>query len=388
MRRAVPLLLLVFVVVGAAMAVRSGYIPVGVATRQDERTDGTYVSIVDEAGAVLHMTGHMLQAGDEWVTDDDRRFVITRVEGDIAFTQFRGKYSGAGTPPGTGGFLAETRPDPAQAQTTGAGQIAIYHTHSDESYVPSEGTSSVQGRGGVYQVGRALKDALTRRGVQVTQDLTSHNPHDGSAYQRSRRTAMALLRRRPSALLDIHRDAAPPQAYSKQVKGQNVTQVVMVIGKGNPKWSSNAAFARRVKAEVDKTAPGLIKGLMFRNGVYNQDLSTRALLFEVGAHTNERQQAEQAMSLISTAVASAAGSAPTAETSRGGWSALGWVLGLTILGVVGYMFVSTGSLKEAFAKLDRFAREDLAGFLGRTRRQSSSRRKQPPEPDHDDQSGK
>jgi len=330
----------------------------------------------------------MVQPGDEWVASDDRRFVVTRVEGDIAFTQFRGKYvDESAAPPALGGSLAGPQPGAGGASAAGAGQVAIYHTHSDESYVPTDGTSSAEGRGGVYQVGRALKDALAKRGVQVVQDLTSHLPHDGSAYQRSRRTAMALLRSRPAAVLDIHRDAAPPQAYSKQVQGQSVTQVMMVVGKGNPKWSSNAAFARQVKSAVDKTAPGLVKGIMFRDGGYNQDLSSRALLFEVGAHTNERQQAERAMNLISSAVASAAASGSTPATSRGNWTALGWVLGLLILGVVGYMFVSTGSLKEAFAKLDRFAREDLAGFLGRTRRQPPDQRRKGPEPDHDDQGG-
>ncbi len=388
MRRVLPWLLLAFVVAGAAIAVRGGYIPVAVVSRQDERTDGTYITLVDEAGAVLHITGHMIRPGDEWVTADDRWFVVTRVEGDIAFTEFRGKYAGeAAVAPAVG-----TPPSGTQAAapgtTTGAGQVAIYHTHSDESYVPSDGTSAIEGRGGVYQVGRALKDALTKRGVQVVQDLTSHLPHDGSAYQRSRRTAMALLRRRPAALLDIHRDAAPPQAYSKQVQGQSVTQVMMVIGKGNPKWSSNAAFARQVKAAVDKTAPGLIKGIMFRDGTFNQDLSSRALLFEVGAHTNERPQAERAMNLISSAVASAAASGPTPTTSRGSWTALGWVLGLLILGVVGYMFISTGSLKEALSKLDRFAREDLAGFMGRARKKPGSRQRKGPGPEHDDQGGK
>ena len=38
--------------------------------------------------------------------------------------------------------------------------IAMYVTHSDESYVPSDGTQSVNGQGGIYDVAREFRDAL------------------------------------------------------------------------------------------------------------------------------------------------------------------------------------------------------------------------------------
>lgn len=371
MRKLLPLLMVLAVVAGAIAALRAEYTPATSQPFADERTDGTYITIVDESGSVLHMTGHMIVPGDEWVTHDNKRYEVSRVEGDIAFARFMGNYNLSQATPwsGLGHLFGRSPATPAEAPTTTNPEIAIYHTHSDESYVPTDGASSKPGRGGIYQVGQALKEALLKKGVRAAHDLTTHEPHDASAYQRSRRTAMSLLRTRPAAMFDVHRDAAPAQAYAKQVAGQPVTQVVVVVGKANPKWRANAAFANALKSEVDKASPGLIKGIMFRNGGYNQDLYDRLLLLEVGAHTNDRKEAERAMGLISAGVARLAGRAGaispgTRTESRGSWSALGWIIGATVLGVVIYMFVSTGSFREAMEKLRRFSREDLAGFLG------------------------
>lgn len=387
MRRLLPLLMICAVLFGSALAVRSlNETPVAADHSLFERTDGTYLSIVDEAGAVLHMTGHMLEPGDEWVTHDDRRFEITRVEADIAYSRFIGIYRDEEQAPASmtqwERLVSLLIPFEA-AQARQGGEIAVYHTHSDESYIPSEGTHSVSGKGGIYRVGETLRQALERTGTRVTHDQSIHLPHDAGAYNRSRRTASALMRWRPRALLDVHRDAAPQQAYAAQAAGTNVTQIMAVIGRGNPKWQSNAAFARSLKAEINRDNPGLFKGIIFRGGSFNQDLYDRAVLLEVGAHTNSRQEAERSMELAAPAIARAAGTAAGAQPGtrsaqgRGSWSALGWLLGLTILGIVGYMFVSTGSFEEAMQKLRRFGREDLAGFLGWQKRPERNCPEQP-----------
>jgi stage II sporulation protein P len=65
----------------------------------------------------------------------------------------------------------------------------MYLTHTDESYEPSDGTSSKTKGAGILDVGNALKENLEKLGVQVVYDETSHLPHDAGAYRRSRQTA-------------------------------------------------------------------------------------------------------------------------------------------------------------------------------------------------------
>ena len=52
-----------------------------------------------------------------------------------------------------------------------------------------------------------------------------------------------------------------------------MTKVQIVLGRTNPNLKANEAFAKQVKAVVDKKYPGLIKGIFYGDGKYNQDLS-------------------------------------------------------------------------------------------------------------------
>jgi stage II sporulation protein P len=65
----------------------------------------------------------------------------------------------------------------------------MYSTHTDESYEPTDGTSSKAKGGGILDVGNALKKNLEGLGIQVLYDETNHMPHDAGAYRRSRQTA-------------------------------------------------------------------------------------------------------------------------------------------------------------------------------------------------------
>jgi len=49
---------------------------------------------------------------------------------------------------------------------------------------------------------------------------------------------------------------------------------------------------------MDKKTPGLSNGIFIGKGDYNQDLSPRAMLIEVGAHTNKKNDATQGVMLF------------------------------------------------------------------------------------------
>ncbi|MGE5485267.1 MAG: stage II sporulation protein P [Ignavibacteriales bacterium] len=372
----------------------------------DELPARSFLRVTDETGAAIAYTGHYLAAGDEFITEDDRWYRVSEVSGNRARCRLVGAL-----PPvqqGTAGMMeAETKPSqpsapqPAPGQPSGgtAGAIGIYHTHSDESYEPTEGTESVQsGKGGVIRVGSALMEALKSRALTAIQDTTSHAPHDAMAYSRSRRTAMNLMRQARLALFDVHRDAAPPGEYNKQVSGEKVTQIMMVVGRQNPKYQSNLAFARRLKAAADKAHPGLIKGILIAGGNFNQDLSDRALLLEVGAESNSRADAEKAVRLLADDIPKVVGASTepgggltgtTGAQGRSAARALGGILIVLAVGVAGYLLISTGSLREAASKIGKFGGRELANFLGgrSRRRRSGGRGDSPDENDPDENRG-
>lgn len=125
-------------------------------------------------------------------------------------------------------------------------------------------------------------------GITVYYNEDLHLPHDSGAYTRSQSTASNLLRNGLDAIFDVHRDATPKSEYITTVNGEKMSKVRMVIGSANVKSAINKEFALNIKAYADEVYPGLIKDIYIGRGNYNQQLSERALLFEMGTNLIEK----------------------------------------------------------------------------------------------------
>ncbi len=185
--------------------------------------------------------------------------------------------------------------------------------------------------------------------------METHVPHDAGAYNRSRRTATKLVSDNLDAVFDVHRDAVPREEYDRDIEGRDLVQIMMVIGHQNQNMSSNKSFAEELKKVADANHPGLIKGILVARGNFNQDLSPRAMLIEVGAHTNSRQQAEESVALFADVVSNYL-YAQQGQTGGGGIaakSAVRLVIALA-LAIFIYLLISAGSWAEAREKVVSF----------------------------------
>lgn len=184
--------------------------------------------------------------------------------------------------------------------------ICLYTTHNDESYVPSDGVSSVYGNGGIKDVALALKNELSEHFVDVYFDDTLHIPHDNSAYTRSLKTAKQLLNTyEPDAIFDIHRDATSRSFYVKNVSGKERGRVRIVVGKANPNMKQNEEFALYLMAIADELYPWLFTDIFYASGHYNQGLDNKALLFECGSHLVEKELEIETMNELADVVTTA-----------------------------------------------------------------------------------
>jgi stage II sporulation protein P len=343
-----------------------------------ERNDGGYYSIVDENGNTVYITGWGVEVGDQFLTENNKRYEVISVSGDVAHSKFLGdvNLSRYGKPENTTFFSILSS---SIARAEGNGKVAIYHTHSDESYIPTDGSDSILGAGGVYKVGDAFTSALQAKGLEVFHSDAKHDPHDNMAYERSRRTVTELLKKQPDAIFDIHRDAAPPEVYKGNIDGQDITKLQLVVGKYGPTGKQIEDYALQIKANTDTQHPGLIKGIFFaKGGDYNQDLHPRSMLLEVGSENNDRHAAEKGVALFADVIPTILGkteAAPgntagetgfgTAQAGPSGASkSIGWIVGFLVVGVIAFLFLSTGSMKEAKAKLKQFTTTEFANFFG------------------------
>lgn len=181
--------------------------------------------------------------------------------------------------------------------------ICMYMTHNDESYVPSDGVDSVYGNGGIKDVALALKSELEKNMINVYLDDTLHIPHDSQAYSRSLKTAKNLISKySPDAIFDIHRDGASRKYYVSNINGKEHGRVRIVVGKANPNMKLNEEFATYLMAVGNELYPWLFTDIYYARGHYNQELSSKAILFEMGSHLCEKELLLSSMKELSEVI--------------------------------------------------------------------------------------
>ena len=194
--------------------------------------------------------------------------------------------------------------------------ILIFHTHTCESYTPTEQYNYEQTGNfrttdlnfSVARVGDELTNYLMGYGFNVTHDKSYHDyPAYTGSYTRSLATVENLLQSNPSdIIIDLHRDAIGSKSeYDPSVKiGEDTAaQLMFVIGTNggglyHPNWQSNLKFAIELQQKANEMYPGLFKPIIVRNSRYNQHLGKAACIIEVGATGNTLEQCMTSMKYL------------------------------------------------------------------------------------------
>lgn len=234
-------------------------------------SDGTF--LFEKAG---------VEVGDIYINNSFEEYIVISL--DENFRTGIAEFSRVIVPP-----KVDINYNPTPIDTTSK-TICMYSTHNDESYITGDGVDSVYGAGGIHDVAQKLKSEFSKLGINTVYDETLHIPHDTSAYNRSKVTASSLMEDyAPNAIFDIHRDGASRSTYVSTYNGQEVCKIRMVIGKSNSNYAINQEFAVYLMSVAKEIHPWLFLDIYFGKGHYNQGLSNKAILFEMGSHLVEKE---------------------------------------------------------------------------------------------------
>ena len=196
-------------------------------------------------------------------------------------------------------------------------KIAIYHTHTTESYSQSEKykyamtgdfrTTDLNYT--VAKVGDELDKQLTQYGYQIVHDKTYHDyPSYNGSYGRSLTTLQNILKENPDVevAIDLHRDAVGSNGtYGPRVKigDEYCAQLMFVIGTDgsgllHPKWKQNLQYAMKVQQKANELYPGLFRPINLRTSRFNQHLTTATTIIEVGATGNTLDECISSMKYL------------------------------------------------------------------------------------------
>ena len=175
--------------------------------------------------------------------------------------------------------------------------VLILHTHATESYLPSsEGNYHRKGRlNTVRDAGDVLAETLNEAGVPCVHDSTLHDEKSyNQAYSRSYETTEALLKKYPSieCVIDLHRDAVPGEvtAATVSIGGKKCAKYSYVVSNAVDTYSANLAIIQKMNATAAKKYDGFTGKLLERGYRYNQNLSSKYMLLEIGYNRNDIEE--------------------------------------------------------------------------------------------------
>ena len=187
--------------------------------------------------------------------------------------------------------------------------VFIYHTHTSESYSGIEEYSdyyrTINDENNVVSVGKTLKEELLKYGIKAEHDTTLHDYLSyGGAYKASLKTIEERMKKKDyEILIDIHRDAlAANETFrpTAEINGETVAKLMFVIGTDtaglkHDNWIENLKFAVAFQERANRMYPGLFRDIHLSTSRYNQHMSDKAMIVEVGATGNTIEEAKASM---------------------------------------------------------------------------------------------
>ena len=203
--------------------------------------------------------------------------------------------------------------------------VLILHSHGTESFAPTGEYQEVSpyhtldNQHNMISIGACIADILEQNGIAVLHDTAIHdNPSYNASYTNSRKSIETYLSQYPSIrlVLDLHRDSIEDEKGNQVVQsvfaqGTTFAPLMLVVGTDyggleHPQWRENLSLAMKLQTQLEVICPGICRNLNLRSQRFNQDLSTGALLIEIGASGNTRQEALRSAKVLAEGIISLA----------------------------------------------------------------------------------
>lgn len=205
-------------------------------------------------------------------------------------------------------------------------QVLIFHTHSSEGFADSDMSKGLEE--GIWGVGERLKEILEQEyGIRVLHDTGRYDVVDGKgqitgAYERMEPPIRQILVENPSiqVCIDMHRDGvAEGTRLVTEIDGKTCAQVMFfnglcrlnqngeaqpTPGLSNEYLKENLAFSLQMQVQSMMKYGDFNRKIYLNAYRFSLHMLPRSTLIEVGAQTNTKEEAFNAMEPLADILAS------------------------------------------------------------------------------------
>ena len=123
--------------------------------------------------------------------------------------------------------------------------------------------------------------------VYVEETIKSHDPFD--------------------LIIDLHRDSSVLTKTLLEYNGKKYAKILFVVGAEHENYQANYKLVEHLNSLIEAEIPGLSRGISLKsgagvNGIYNQDLSTKSILIELGGQYNEIEELNNTIEILAKVI--------------------------------------------------------------------------------------
>lgn len=191
-------------------------------------------------------------------------------------------------------------------------RVYIYNSHQKEEY-SNKGLEAFNINPNVLMASYFLKEKLNKIGIPTVAEgsniidfMNANGWGHNESYKASRFYIIDALNKYENLdlLIDLHRDSISKDKSTITINGKKYAKTLFVVGANNTTYSKNLELANSIHKLIEKRYPGLSRGVMKKEGtnnnsIYNQDLSSKMILLEVGGYQNQIDEVLNTVEAIS-----------------------------------------------------------------------------------------
>ena len=190
--------------------------------------------------------------------------------------------------------------------------VYIYNSHQLENY--DNYNLEIYGiTPNVLMASYLLKEKLNEKGIStivedtnLTEFLELNNWNHAMSYRASRIFMLDKQNTYKSLkyYIDIHRDSVNKDISTVKINDKSYARILFVVGLEHKNYQKNLDLANNINDLFNKHYKGLSRGVLKKEGVnvdgiYNQDISSNAMLIEVGGVDNNIDEVLNTINAIS-----------------------------------------------------------------------------------------
>ncbi len=210
------------------------------------------------------------------------------------------------------GYVSNPKIDEPASKIETPPLVYIYNSHQSEGY-QGDALKPYNIKPGVMMASYILEDRLEKADINtlVLEDnlidyMNLNNMNHASSYKASREFITKTITANPSLklIIDLHRDSIPKEKSTVKINNKSCAKLVFVVGNEYDSYEQNLDLTNKLNDMIKEKYPTLTRGVLIKggrgnNGVYNQDLSPKITLIEIGSDTNTIDEVLNTIELLS-----------------------------------------------------------------------------------------